>query len=129
MEKFKIIEKNKYDPNNDLPKINCRKEKDDKDDDIVDKTRRNFEAASYKNNEVDLEGWSPVKNKRKNRSPNASNDDKRTRIFSPEKAGKMIFKQIQHRGIDTIDNTTDDEDESESELHIIRKIFFSIYPM
>ena len=114
-EKIKVIEKNKYDPNNDLPRINCKGPEDDNKDIVIEETKKKHDAAKKHQDEDDAEGWSPVQNKRKNRSPDALASEKRTQLFSSAKAGKQIFKRICNRGILFKDKKTGSEDNTENE--------------
>ena len=119
-EKFEIIPREKYDPNEDLPRIKCKETSinNQKDDILEDATRRLNEAAR---NVPD--GWSPVTNKRKERSPINEDGSKKNRKFSPNQAGKSIINQIKNRGIPGKDET--DTDESESDESVLEETVHS----
>ena len=75
-QKFEIIEARKKDPNNDLPKIHCKgSEKSHHELDVL-KTKERWDVASAKPTDVEADEWSPVRNKRKKRTPEASDNDK-----------------------------------------------------
>ena len=118
-EKFEIIEKEKYDPNNDLPKIICKDFDKTNYQKEIFKTLERYEAASNKkeNENENENGFSPVRNKRKERSPRSSDESKKTRKFSPGKAGKAIFRQIRRRGLDTSQSSENSSSESEDDAN------------
>ena len=70
---------------------------------------------------TDEDGFSPAKGKRKVRSPLSGERGKRTRTFSPSKAGHSIYNMIRNRGlVDTVNietsgsesEDTDDDEET-----------------
>ena len=119
-EKFELIPREKYDPNGDLPRIKCKETSinNQKDDILEDATRRLNQAA-----ENVPDGWSPVVNKRKERSPIHEDGSKKHRKFSPNQAGKSIINQIKNRGIPGKDDT--DTDESESDESVLEETVHS----
>ena len=62
--------------------------------------------------EVDEEGFTPTKGKRKYRSPANGERGKRSRLFSPGKTGRLIFHMIRNQG--TVDIVSLEETYSES---------------
>ena len=70
------------------------------------------------------EGWSPVVNKRKERSPLHEDGSKRNRKFSPSQAGKSIINQIKNRGIQGKEES-DDSDDSETDESVLEEAVHS----
>ena len=116
VEKFELIPRERYDPNYDLPKIRCKETTDgNSKESLIREANSRLEDAANKD---DIEGWSPVTNKRKERSPAQETNGKKTRKFSPSKAGKAIHNQIKNRGIisdDILDSSDSDSEHSDLE--------------
>ena len=79
-------------------------------------------AANKATNDIP-EGWSPVINKRKDRSPLQDDSSKKHRKFSPNQAGKSIISQIKNRGIPGNDES--DEDDSETDESVLEEVVHS----
>ena len=116
-EKFEVISKEKYDPNDDLPKINCKNSEKTKYDEHVLETLGRYKEAKETIDEDVNDGFSPARNKRKNRSPNSAENKSKNRKFSPGKAGKAIFNQIRNRGLDINDDSETSDSESEDDAN------------
>ena len=120
-ERFEIIHKEKYDPNNDLPKIRC---KENSSNDAAEETIR--QASDRLNDAANQtavvpEGWTPARNKRKERSPRQEDGLKKVRKFSPNQAGKSIVRQIKNRGMKTDESTETSSTESDSDESVLEE--------
>ena len=120
-EKFELLPSSVYDPNNDLPGINCRDAKKEEANTTI--IEREYEKMNARD-KTDKDGFSPAKGKRKIRSPLSGEKGKRTRVFSPSKAGKSIYNMIRNRGlVDTVNLDTSgsesDETDDDEETNVV----------
>ena len=112
--KFQLIPKEKYDPGCDLPPVKCKEKIEESENDRrVREANNKLEKAAERNLEED--GWSPVRNKRKERSPRYEDESKKSRRFSPAKAGKEFHQQIRNRGLKLDSARLDESSDSETD--------------
>ena len=119
-EVFEKLSMDIIDPNKDLPTINCKDRKVQyKKDDIL---RRAYdEMKRIQAEKADPKGYKEVTRKRKHASPEEKKT-KKDRKFTPEKAGKRIFKIIKLKEKEDTDTESSDEEVSSLEGPIEERI-------